>query len=153
MLLVYPESIIDIQLVYDGDDIRFSKKSGSVDYSHTFSNPFDQNENKIIGGYCVIKNKRGEFLTLISKAEIDKHRKKAKTDFIWKEWFKEMALKTIMRKAVKMHFDDVFAKMDEQDNENYDLEKPINIELEWKQEVETIETMGELKEYYQALLS
>lgn len=123
MLLAYPESVIDVSLVYQDDTFQFQKQSGKVQYTHTIGNPFNRDETAIIGAYCVIKNHRGEFLTLLSKKDIDKHRKVAKTDYIWKSWFAEMALKTIMKKACKQHFKDVFSNIEAMDNENYDLEK------------------------------
>lgn len=150
MLLVYPESVVDIQLVYNGDDFSVQKDTGHVMYKHVIKNPFNQKDTDLVGGYCVIKNKRGEFLTTMSKDEITKHRNVAKTDMFWQKWFKEMVLKTIMKKACKMHFDDIFSSMEEEDKANFDLEKPINIETQWKQEVEEITTIDELKEYYLA---
>jgi hypothetical protein len=123
MLLAYPETVIDVSLVYEGDTFEFSKQSGKVQYVHNIGNPFSREDADIIGAYCVIKNHRGEFLTLLSKKDIDKHRKVAKTDFIWKSWFAEMAMKTIMKKACKQHFKDVFKTIETLDNENYDLEK------------------------------
>jgi hypothetical protein len=123
MLLAYPESIIDVSLVYQDDTFQFQKQSGKVQYTHTIGNPFSREEKDIVGAYCVIKNHRGEFLTLLSKKDIDKHRKVAKTDYIWRSWFAEMALKTIMKKACKQHFKDVFSNIEAMDNQNYDLEK------------------------------
>lgn len=150
MLIAYPESIIDLQLVYEGDDISFSKDSGKIIYSHKINNPFaNSKDKKIIGGYCVIKNKRGEFLTTLNSDELEKHRKVAKTDYIWQQWFSEMALKTVIKKAVKYHFDDIFTDIVEEDNKENDIEKPIDIELEWKQEIEAITTIEDLKKYWE----
>jgi len=104
MLKVYPESIIDIQLAYKGDQFVFSKISGVVKYTHDIIDPFNQTENDIIGGYCVIKNKRGEFITILTKADLEKHRRTAKTDSIWKHWLTEMYFKTLLKKACKQHF-------------------------------------------------
>ncbi len=123
MLLVYPESKIDDGLVYKGDEFSFSKTKGVVDYKHILSNPFVHNEDDIIGGYCIIKNRRGEFITTLSREEIQKARNIAKTQTIWQAWFAEMCKKTIIKKAVKFHFDDVYSEMEEEDNKNYDLEK------------------------------
>ena len=148
MILAYPESVVDVQLVNEGDDFKVAKESGNVIYSHTMANPFG--DEKIVGGYCIIKNKRGEFLTLLSKEEIDKHRKVAKTDYIWKAWFREMALKTVIKKACKQHFADIYVNIEANDNENYNLENPLGIGLEEKQAIEAIETLEELKDYYQA---
>lgn len=150
MLMAYPESIIDLQLVYEGDDISFSKDSGKIVYSHKINNPFaSSKDKKIIGGYCVIKNKRGEFLTTLNSDELEKHRKAAKQDYIWAAWFNEMALKTVIKKAVKYHFDDIFTDIVEEDNKENDIEKPIDIELVWKQEIEKINTIEELRKYWE----
>lgn len=145
MFLAYPESKIDLHLVYTNDEFDFSKESGKVKYLHKISNPFNQRDEDIIGGYCVIKNRRGEFLTLLSKAQIDKHRKVAKTDYVWKAWFPEMCLKTVIKKACKTHFKDVYKNIEEMDNENYDLDKSVD-----KSEVEELsEQIIEKLEHYQ----
>lgn len=150
MLLVYPESILDIQLVYEWEDISFWKENWKIAYKHIMWNPFLQTEDRIIWWYCVIKNKRWEFLTILNKDEIDKHRKVAKTDSIWKNWLKEMSLKTIIKKSVKIHFDDIYSEIIEIDNEENDLENnPINLELSWKSEVDIIETLDDLKKYWE----
>jgi len=47
----------------------------------------------------------------------------AKTDFIWKAWFTEMCMKTITKKACKLHYGDVYTKIEEMDNEQYDLSR------------------------------
>lgn len=150
MLLAYPESKIDVALVYDGDEFNFAKESGSVIYSHSIKDPFNQDNSKIIGGYCVIQNKRGDFLTLLSKDEIEKHRKVARQDYIWKEWFKEMALKTVIKKACKQHFSDIYESIEEKDNENYNLDNPLELDITYKQEIDALKTLDELKAYYNA---
>lgn len=148
MLLVYPESQIDVSLVYDGDEFTVAKESGSVIYHHNISNPLNQKGEQVIGGYCVIKNKRGEFITILSKEDIEQHRKVAKMDFIWKQWFKEMALKTVIKKAVKQHFADIYENIINTDNENSNLDIPLTLEMKYKQEIDAIETLEELKTYY-----
>lgn len=125
MLQVYPDSIIDCNLVYRGDSFAFEKENGHVTYKHIINNPFEHSKDKIIGGYCVIKNKRGEFLTLLSVTEIEQAKKVAKTDAIWNAWYAEMALKTVIKKAVKFHFDDIYTVMEDADNQNYDLDAVI----------------------------
>ena len=148
MFLSYPESTVDVQLVYTGDDFSFSKESGKVLYSHKIGDPFNRSESNIIGGYCIIKNKRGDFLTTLNKADIDKHRKVARTDFIWKQWFAEMALKTIIKKACKQHFADVFQNIEIIDNDNYNVDNPLDMDISFKKEIDAIETMEDLVEYY-----
>lgn len=146
MLLTYPESKIDMSVVNDKDVFSFSKEDGRVTYNHQITEPF-QKEN-IIGAYCVIKNNRGEFLTLLNKEELEKHRKVAKTDYIWQAWFKEMVLKTVIKKACKQHFDDVYIKIEELDNENYNLENPLDVDLSVKQEIEATTNEEDLNRVY-----
>jgi len=150
MLLAYPESKVDLSIVYTDDDFSVAKESGNIVYTHNIKSPFGNKEENIVGGYCVIKNKRGEFLTLLSKEDIEKHRKTAKTDYIWKAWPVEMTLKTIIKKAVKQHFADVFEKIEDKDNDNYSLENPLELSLAYKQAIDDITTIEELKAYYEA---
>lgn len=166
MLLAYPETLVDCQLVYEGDEFSVQKDSGQVVYSHKIKNPFGKRE--IIGGYCVIKNKRGEFLTTLNKEDFEKHRKVAKTDFIWKQWYEEMCLKTLMKKAVRVHFDDIYSAMDKEEENHYDLEK-LNEEnkdkwrkrsvsnlpeeakhpmfKEWSENIDKLTTKGDIAKY------
>ena len=148
MYLVYPESMVDVGLVYEGDEFDARKESGTVIYNHKIVNPFSHSEQTAIGGYCVIKNKRGDFITLLSKDEISKHRRVAKTDYIWKEWFTEMALKTLIKKACKLHFADIFASIEHEDNENYELENPLDLPLELKAQIDECKNMEELKKLH-----
>jgi len=149
IILVYPESQIDNQLVYKGDTFNFRKESGKVIYSHEIANPFEQKEEDIIGGYCVIKNRRGEFLVTLGKEEIDKHRKLAKTDKIWSQWFKEMCLKTVIRKACSFHFSDIVTNMEQIDNEcNYNIDNPVDINTKDKAEIDAINNLIELRKFY-----
>jgi len=149
MFIAYPESTVDVSLVYEGDEFSFGKEDGKVNYKHSINNPFAQTAKDIIGAYCIIKNKRGEFITLLSKEELDKHRKVAKTDYIWAMWTKEMSLKTVIKKACKQHFADTFQAIEKTDNGNYELENPLELELEYKQAMDKIETIEELSKYYQ----
>lgn len=149
MLLAYPDTKIDMSLVFKDDIFSFEKKDGTVSYSHTIANPFTQKESDITGGYCVIKNARGEFLTLMSISDFEQHRKVAKQDYIWKAWMKEMCLKTLIKKACKIHFSDIYGALDEEDNKSNDITLPTDVEIEWKQEVEALTTLEALSEYYQ----
>lgn len=148
MLLAYPESLVDVDLVYDGDEFSFSKKSGDVSYSHTIVNPFSREDSAVIGGYCVVKNKRGEFLTILTRADIDKHRKVARTDYIWAAWFVEMARKTLIKKACKQHFEDIFQDINVADNENSNIDNSLEVDLGVKAEVEAITTVEALHTYW-----
>lgn len=148
MFLAYPETLIDVGIIYKDDEFSFKKDSGIVTYTHKINNPFGQSEADMKGCYCVIKNKRGEFLTLLSMSDIEKHRKVAKTDSIWKAWFNEMALKTVIKKACKTHFSDIFQHIETLDNEQNDIDQTLNISIETKQDLEAILTIPELNSYF-----
>ena len=149
MLLAYPESKIDVQLVYEGDEFDYAKINGDITYQHTPINPFSQTDDKVIGGYCIIQNKRGNFITTQTKADITKARKVAKTDHIWRSWFVEMALKTIIKKAVKFHFDDLYSDIIDEDNKENDVDLPVGVDLKHKQAIEKINDLKGLKEYWE----
>jgi hypothetical protein len=151
MLLAYPETKVDLGIVYKGDDFSYSKENGKVQYNHTPLNPFDKKEDNILGAYCVIKNSRGEFITTLSKEEIDKHRKVAKTDYIWKAWLSEMINKTVIKKACKFHYDDVFTGLDEIDNEAINLNLPVDGDLKLKSRLEKLKSMAEVNALYKEL--
>jgi recombinational DNA repair protein RecT len=144
----YPETKFDLQLVYDGDTFEFSKQDGKVNYSHKLNNPFENNK-KIIGGYCIIKNRLGDFIEILGLQELEKIRKTAKTDYIWQQWTNEMYLKTIIKRACKRHFKDEVIDFEKIDNEdNYDVENPLDIDIKIKQEIDSLKTLEDLKKYY-----
>lgn len=149
LLLVYPESIIDNQLVYKDDVYKFKKENGKVIYTHEINNPFEQKDDDVVGCYCIVKNRRGEFIVTLGLEDIAKHRKVAKTDKIWKEWFKEMCLKTVIKKACSVHFADVVTNMVEIDNEaNCDLDNPLSIAIDEKAEIDAIQSLVVLRTFY-----
>lgn len=151
MYLAYPDSQVDVSVVNEGDVFSFEKENGKVVYTHKIADPFKSTTTEsLVGAYCVVKNSRGEFLTLLSKEEIEKHRKVAKTDYIWKQWFKEMVLKTVVKKACKLHFDDVYRGIEETDNDNYSVDNPVELALEHKSAIDEIDTLEELQAYYEA---
>lgn len=123
LLLAYPETKISFSEVYEGDDFQFLNNSDGVEFKHKIANPFSRETSKIIGCYCVIKNERGEFLTLLDKNEIEKHRQSAKTQMIWKYWYVEMVYKTIIKKATRIHYEDVYKSINEEDNKDIEVEK------------------------------
>lgn len=147
MLLAYPESTIDVGVVKEGDTFSIDNVNGEIEYRHMIQDPFKTADmNNINGAFCIIKNKRGQFATLLSKEDLAKHRKVAKTDFIWSAWYKEMVLKTVIKKGCKYHFDDVFEEMNNIDNESVDLEKAVLPEVDKSKVDEIIKKIESIKE-------
>jgi hypothetical protein len=149
LLIKYPETQIDHQLVYKDDVFHFSKQSGKVIYNHEIADPFEQKDDDVIGGYCVIKNRRGEFVTTMGKEDINKCRKVAKTDKIWKEWYKAMCLKTVIKSACSLHFQDIFQNILDRDNETEnDIENPQGVEISDKAKIDEINDLTVLRKFY-----
>ena len=148
LLKIYPETTFDLQVVHEGDTFTFSKNSGSVNYKHEFGDPFGA-QKTIIGCYCIIKNKRGEFIEILNKEEIQKMRNVAKTQKIWNAWEHEMCLKSVLKRASKRHFNDVVANIELIDNDNYNLEN-VDLEHEIQELVENCFTVDELNEVYKS---
>jgi len=146
LLSVYPETLFDLQNVYEGDVFRFAKKDGKVTYDHKLTDPFKVNR-KVLGAYCIIKNKRGEFIETINQDDIAKMRAVAKTQRIWEAWFTEMVLKSVIKRACKRHFKDVVTNIETLDNENYDLEE-VNMDFDVKGLIEEAATLEELTAIY-----
>lgn len=142
MLLAYPETTFDLNVVREGDIFTFEQSNGKVMYSHKLADAFANKE--IIGAYCVLRNSRGEFLTTLSRVDIDKHRAAAKTKNVWDTWFTEMSMKTVLKKATKYHFDDVFDAINEVDNESMDLTQVVGDEEEAKAVAEAIKKIEEV---------
>jgi len=161
MLLVYPESVLDHGIVMEGDEFTTGNESGKVVYKHVIKDPFaNLTDQNFKGAFFFVRNKRGEHLTILTKEEIAKHRRAAKTDMMWKAWFKEMVLKTVIKKGVKYHYDDIFTGIEQEDNKQYDLEKVIQIEEDPAADArrdEVLNTLAAFKElaplqeYYKAL--
>lgn len=148
LLTVYPEAKIDFGVVYKDDDFSIAKKDGKIFYSHKINSPFNNDDDQIIGVYCVIKINTGEFFITLDCNEIKQLRKKATTDCIWASWYKDMCIKSAIKKIVSKHFDDIYRDINEDDNETINLENPIDIEIELKQQVEKIEELEELTKFY-----
>lgn len=147
VIVRYPETKFDIQLVHEGDSFNFNKASGSVIYNHTVADPFGDDKT-IIGAYCIIKNDRGEFLETINQTEIRKMRAVAKTQSIWNTWEGEMIMKSVIKRACKRHFNDLVESIEKIDNENYD-HSGVKIEVteEIKKEIESFKDEMDLLEY------
>jgi len=140
VLMKYPETKFDIQLVKENDKFEVKKESGKVFYTHEIADPF--NDTKVIGAYCIIKNKKGECIETMSLAELEKIKSKATMKYIWNEWENEMYLKSISRRACKRHYYDITANLDRMDNENFDLDQRITVvETKKDQSLELFKTL------------
>lgn len=100
------DSLVDIkdELVYASDKFSIVKKDATHDvesYNFEITNPFDRGE--LIGGFCYVQfeDASKNFVYVMSKKDIEKHKAKALTANIWNEWYDLMARKTIIHAACK----------------------------------------------------
>lgn len=100
------DEIVDIhdELVYSTDRFSIVKKDANhpvETYSLEITNPFDRGD--IVGGFVYVQfeNESKNFIFVMSKKDIDKHRAKAMTTKIWDEWYEQMARKTLIHAVCK----------------------------------------------------
>lgn len=147
LLLIYPDTKFDIQNVYNNDKFTVLKNSGKVIYKHEFGDCFDTSRT-IVGCYCIIKNSLGEFIETLDLEEIKKIKNTAKTGFVWKNWFSEMTLKSVIKRACKRHFKNIVNNMDKIDHENNDPDE-VGIDVEVKDKITSAKTLKELGAIYE----
>lgn len=128
ILLSYPETIFDFQVVYKGEEFSFRKESGKVIYTHKINNPFDNNK-EIVGAYGIIKNSKGEFIELITTDDIQKMKNTSTMKHIWNSWYDRMVLKSVIKRICSVHFKDITKDIDMIDNLTNEPERATIDEL------------------------
>ncbi len=46
-----------------------------------------------------------------------------------------------------MYFSDIYQNIETIDNDNYDLNNPLDLDIKWKGEIDAIDSVEKLKEY------
>lgn len=93
---------INAQVIYEGDDIDYDMNSdgsiSNIEHHQEFQNI---KEDKILGGYCVIKYKGQEYGTIATMEQIQEAWKMSKMAKDKKEFKSEFVKRTVVNKAVK----------------------------------------------------
>ena len=122
----YPDANFVVGLVRAGDTFSINKTDENDSFTHKEANPFDSDLTNIVGGYCYITYTLGgrkiSRITTMSKVEITKIKNVAKTKDIWETWFEEKARVAIIRRACKIIFAGLTQKLDEFNNDEFDLD-------------------------------
>lgn len=121
---LHPNVFFDVQLVREGDEFKFAKESGSVVYSHSIGNPFE--DKKIIGAYCVVKlnNDSGdESLELLNTEDFQKMKSSSRNASTWNKWESEFWRKSVIKRACKVYFTEEVKELELIDNEDYGIEE------------------------------
>lgn len=133
---IYPTANVKAELVYTGDVFTVEKVDGKAKYVHKVANPFASIKD-MTGVYAFIQytdnGKEYSFIETMGKDEVLKIKGKAKTAFVWNEWFGEMAKKAVIRRLCKTLFigDPKIAIMEDLDNKNFDIQQePVHIDYD-----------------------
>jgi len=133
---IYPNTQFQVNLVYEGDEIKVKTKDNNDYVDHERVNSFSKSNDKIIGVYTIITFDNGKSVVeTMDKKEIDliKSKTKAKDGGVWKEWYGEMAKKAVIKRACKIHFSGEISNLDEFDNKQYDIKTVNKIEEEYEE--------------------
>ncbi len=120
---LHPNVFFDVQLVREGDEFKFAKESGSVVYSHSIANPFE--DKKIVGAYAVVRlnnESNDESLELLNKEDFEKMRSSSRNSQTWNKWESEFWRKSVIKRACKIYFAEEIAQLEAIDNEDYGLQ-------------------------------
>jgi len=128
----YPDFNIDnIGFVRKEDEFSTELVNGMRNISHKPVNIFNNTINTIIGAYCTISYTKGkrvcEQTNFMSIEKINKSKNiSTMKDYTWKQWPFEMMKKTIIRNICKINFASITKKLDDFDNQFFNLNKKLN---------------------------
>lgn len=119
--------------IFDGDVFIPRVADSTATFIHEPKDPFTQNYDQLKGAYCYFSytnrenKKEVSRLVWIDKAGIVMIRSKARSQKVWNEWWGEMVLKAIIRRASKIpfasiDFDEQIADPSLVDNKHFLLE-------------------------------
>lgn len=110
---------IHADLVYTEDEFEFYNQNGKPQLMHKYNRDLlIRTEENIQFAYCALDINNQKYIYCLDKSDIDKRKKTFKdgsaTTF-WRDWYKEMAKKTIILYAVKQLpiFDNIFDEGEE----------------------------------------
>lgn len=121
---LHPDVFFDVNLVREGDEFKFAKESGSIVYTHNFTDPFGT--KPIIGAYCVVKLNNGngdESLELLNKEDFDKMKSNSRNQKTWNTWESEFWRKSVIKRACKVYFSEEVRELEYIDNSDFGLEE------------------------------
>lgn len=133
---IYPTAIVKAELVFSGDVFTVEKVDGQARYTHKVANPFASIKD-MLGAYAYVKytveGKEYSFIETIGREEINKIKGKAKTKYVWDEWYGEMAKKSAIRRLCKILTagNPKLAVLEKIDNKNFDIQQePIHVDYD-----------------------
>lgn len=140
---------INAQVIYEGDDIDYDMNSdgsiSNIEHHQEFKNI---KEDKILGGYCVIKYKGQEYGTIATMEQIQEAWKMSKMAKDKKEFKSEFVKRTVVNKAIKWFIntrddeDLLIETISANENQHYDYDNS-EVDLPPVQEVKVADEVQE----------
>jgi recombination protein RecT len=90
---------IDCEVICENDFFEYEQGS---EIKLTFKKQLFDERGKILGAYCVAKLPNGQqVIEVMNVKELEKIRKKAQTDYVWRDNLEEMYRKTVVKRVFK----------------------------------------------------
>lgn len=126
----YPDADFTVELIFEGDDVKIWSEDSMQRFTLSKADPFAQNEVKFKGVLFAVSytdnGKQIQKVTAVTKERIERAKRAAKQDFIWKSDYFEKAKAAAIKNACKYMFASIqgLQEMIRYDNENnYDVDK------------------------------
>ena len=117
----YPDMSYTAEMVFDGDKFDVRDDAGFQTYTHVKADPFQTDVSKLKGVFVSLawsdNGVKNQKINIVPKSDLDKMKAKSKGGN-WSEWYSQMAIKSAIKRACKVHFAAIstVAEMAEYDN-------------------------------------
>lgn len=117
----YPDMSYTAEMVFDGDQFDVRDDAGFQTYTHVKADPFQTDDKKLKGVFVSLawtdNGTKNQKINIVPKSDLDKMRSKSKGGN-WSDWYSQMAIKSAVKRACKIHFAAIstLAEMSDYDN-------------------------------------
>ena len=89
-------------IIYEGDEVQVTQLSGQPMKISVCSNPFNKNDDQIIGAWATLKVGEQEYTSIVSQQDIAKLKKIGLSE-AWKVWPERMVRKSVVKRLLREH--------------------------------------------------
>jgi len=103
----YPDMSYTAEMVFDGDKFDVRDEAGYQTYTHIKADPFQTDMSKLKGVFVSLawteNGTKQQKINIVPKSELDKMKAKSRGSN-WSDWHGQMAIKSAIKRACKVHF-------------------------------------------------
>ena len=129
--------------VFQDDEFKRWTEDDYDHFSHTISDPFEDDENKIKGIFVAISwyegNTKHQKIEILTKKELTKIMGCAKQNYVWNKWWLERATTAAIKRASKRFFNKANGL---QDIVQYENEQNYSVDLERRSENSLVDNLN-----------